>query len=58
MTFIKIPVTDKMETDWAECEKMADVDKYMDCSECSLNGGDECGCLGYYEWCADVEDLL
>lgn len=58
MKFIKIPVTNEMEIDLEECEKMAAVGKCKACSECSLNAGDEWGCLGDYEWCEDVKDLI
>lgn len=51
--YIKIPVTARMEKDYKECVDMQEIGKEKDCSECSLNGGDWCECLGEYTWCKE-----
>lgn len=44
-----------MEADYAECARMADDGEEKDCSECSLNGGENFECIGEYTWCEEAE---
>ena len=49
--YILIPVTDEMQRDLAECERMSEDGEDKDCDGCSLNGGEEFGCMGELHWC-------
>lgn len=48
--FIKIPVTKQMLKDLQECNDMADNGEEKNCCECSLNGGEEFGCMAEQTW--------
>lgn len=50
--YIKIPVTQEMRNDLADCEVEAEFGMEKSCSECSLNAG-EFGCLDEYDWLLD-----
>lgn len=54
--FIKIPLTEEMEVDYAECARMADDGEEKDCAGCSLNGGENFQCIGEYKWCKEAAD--
>lgn len=50
--YIKIPVTQEIVDDLAECDEAIDGGGVKDCSKCSLNLG-EYSCLNNYEWVLD-----
>lgn len=52
--YIKIPLTEQMKKDYAECAEMADDGLEKDCSSCSMNGGNH-ECLGEYSWIQEEE---
>ena len=52
--YIKIPVTQEMRNDLANCEAEAEFGAEKNCFDCSLNGG-EFGCLADYDWIAHQE---
>lgn len=54
--FIKIPLTEEMESDYAECARMADDGEEKDCVGCSLNGGENFECIGEYKWYEENAD--
>lgn len=47
--YIKIPMTEEMEKDYAECARLIDDGVEKDCNMCSLSGGN-LGCIGEYPW--------
>lgn len=46
-------MTEEMEADYEECARMAGDGEEKECTGCSLNGGENFGCIGEYPWCKE-----
>lgn len=50
MEYIKIPITQQMKNDYADCQVLVDAGKEKDCGQCSCDGG-KFGCMADKRWC-------
>lgn len=50
MEFVKVPLTQQMKNDYADCQAMIDAGEEKDRGQCSCDGGWKFKCMGEYKW--------